>query len=177
MISKYIHNPLLINSHKFDLRIYVLLTSFEPLKIYVFKEGLAWFASEPYQNTTKNKYSHLTNYSLNKKNPNFIYNDNCEEDDHGYKWSLTALCQHLEEIGIDMQLLWSKIYDLIIKSVISAEDKIVSAMKKYCSHWTNCFEILGYDVLIDSDLKPWLLEANLSPSLSPDSPLDLKLKS
>lgn len=50
-------------------------------------------------------------------------------------------------------------------------------MKKHCSHRTNCFEILGYDVLIDSDLKPWLLEANLSPSLTPDSPLDLKLKS
>lgn len=60
--------------------------------------------------------------------------------------------------------------------MISCEDKIVAAMKKHCSHWTNCFEILGYDVLIDSELKPWLLEANLSPSLTPDSPLDLKLK-
>ena len=100
----------------------------------------------------------------------------CEEDDYGFKWSLTALCKHLEDIGIDMKLMWSKIYDLIIKSVISVEEKILSSIKKYCSHKNNCFEILGYDVLIDSELKPWLLEVNLSPSFSAESPLDLKLK-
>lgn len=44
-------------------------------------------------------------------------------------------------------------------------------------HRTNCFEILGFDVLIDSDLKPWLLEVNLSPSLATDSPLDMTIKS
>ena len=72
VVSRYIHNPLLINSHKFDLRIYVLITSFEPLKVYVFKEGLTRFASEPYNSNSK--YSHLTNYSLNKKNENFVNN-------------------------------------------------------------------------------------------------------
>jgi tubulin polyglutamylase TTLL5 len=40
----------------------------------------------------------------------------------------------------------------------------------------NCFEIFGFDILIDSDLKPWLLEVNLSPSLVPDSPLDMTIK-
>ena len=177
VVSKYVHNPLLINSHKFDLRIYVLITSFEPLKIYVFKEGLARFASEPYSTGKKfSKFSHLTNYSVNKKNVNFIQNVSCEEDDYGFKWSLTALCKHLEDIGIDMKLMWSKIYDLIIKSILSVEEKILSSIKKHCTHKNNCFEILGYDVLIDSELKPWLLEANLSPSFSAESPLDLKLK-
>ena len=119
----------------------------------------------------------MTNYSINKKNTNFVQNKNLDQDDFGFKWSLSALCGHLEQIGIDMDLLWSKIYDLIIKAIISAEDKILAGMAKHCAHKTNCFEILGFDVLIDSELKPWLLEANLSPSLSSDSPLDFKIKS
>ena len=53
----------------------------------------------------------------------------------------------------------------------------MQAMKKNAMHRTNCFEILGFDVLIDSDLKPWLLEVNLSPSLAADSPLDHTIKS
>jgi hypothetical protein len=156
----------------------VLITSFEPLKIYVFQEGLTRFASEPYSSGTKfNKFSHLTNYSINKKNINFVQNETLEHDDYGFKWSLSALWGHLEQIGIDMDLLWSKIYDLIIKSIIAAEDKIQGGISKYWGHKSNCFEILGFDVLIDSELKPWLLEANLSPSLSSDSPLDFKIKS
>ena len=50
-------------------------------------------------------------------------------------------------------------------------------MKKTCIHRTNCFELFGYDVMIDRDLKPWLIEINLSPSLATDSPLDLEIKS
>ena len=48
VICKYISNPLLVNSHKFDLRIYVLVTCIDPLRIYVYNEGLVRFASEPY---------------------------------------------------------------------------------------------------------------------------------
>ena len=74
VISRYISNPLLINGHKFDLRIYVVVTSFEPLRIYVYKEGLARFASEQYSNkvSKNNKFAHLTNYSVNKKNENYV---------------------------------------------------------------------------------------------------------
>ena len=76
-----------------------------------------------------------------------------------------------------MNLLWSRIYDVIIKTLLCGENYVVSAMKKNGTHRTNCFELLGFDVLIDSDLKPWLLEVNLSSSLATDSPLDMSIKS
>ena len=40
-----------------------------------------------------------------------------------------------------------------------------------------CFEIYGFDVIIDAKLRPWLLEVNVSPSLSSSSPLDKYIKS
>ena len=74
VVSKYLSNPLLINGHKFDLRVYVLITSVDPLKVYVFNEGLVRFASEPYNHDfiKGGKFSHLTNYSINKKSENFV---------------------------------------------------------------------------------------------------------
>lgn len=108
MVSKYIGNPLLINDLKFDMRIYVAITCFEPLKIYVYKEGLARFASEPYSTKNlRNRYMHLTNYSVNKNHENFVQNDDIGEDDIGHKWSLSALFKHLEQFGIDTGAIWS----------------------------------------------------------------------
>ena len=75
-----------------------------------------------------------------------------------------------------MSLMWSRIYDVIIKTTISGEHYVSQQIKKYGLHRNNCFEIFGYDILIDSDLKPWLVEVNLSPALATESPLDLTIK-
>jgi len=76
-----------------------------------------------------------------------------------------------------MNLLWSRIYDLIVKSIICGEAMVFNATKKTLVHRTNCFELFGYDVMLDKNLKPWLMEVNLSPSLACDSPLDTEIKS
>lgn len=83
----------------------------------------------------------------------------------------------MEQVGIDMGLLWSRIYDVIIKTIICGEHHVLAAMRKSNMSRTNCFELFGFDILVDSDLKPWLLEVNLSPSLATDSPLDMTIKS
>lgn len=119
VVSRYVPNPLLINGRKFDLRIYVLVTSVDPLRIYIYKEGLARFASEVYSDVLENNFSHLTNYSLNKKNAT-----GGQVDDSDLKWTLTKLTKKLEAHGVDMDLLWSKIYDIIIKTFISVDHHI-----------------------------------------------------
>lgn len=50
------------------------------------------------------------------------------------------------------------------------------ASEQYVPFHTNCFELLGFDILIDDLMQCWLLEVNLSPSLGCDSPLDQKIK-
>lgn len=177
IVSKYINNPLVINDLKFDLRIYVLVTCYDPLRVYIYDEGLARFASEPYNASVKaSKFSFLTNYSINKKNEKFIQNQDWKEDNVGHKWSFSALVRALDKLNVDTQFLMSRIYDLVIKTVIAIEPEVVAQVRKLALGRNNCFDILGFDVLIDANLKPWLLEVNLSPSLATDSPLDLYIK-
>ena len=80
IVSVYIDRPLLINNKKFDMRMYVLVTSYHPLRVYLYNEGLARFATEEYSNdpnVLKNKFVHLTNFSINKRNvKNYVRNDN-----------------------------------------------------------------------------------------------------
>jgi len=120
---------------------------------------------------------HLTNFSVNKKNSNFVKNDGSVEDDgKGSKWSLQALRKAFREQGIDDATVWRKIEDVCIKTVLAAEPYMFQAMESNVPYRDNCFELLGFDILIDSALEPWLIEVNLSPSLGCDGPLDQRVK-
>ena len=179
LISEYINNPHLINDLKYDLRVYVLITSFDPLRVYFYKEGLVRFATEKYslsKKKIKKRYVHLTNYSVNKKALKYKQNLNSSLDGEGSKWSFGAYKKKLAELGIDSNALFDKIHDLIIKVCISVESFMLNSINKMTDHRNNCFELYGFDVLIDSNLKPWLMEVNVSPSLSSSSPLDAKIK-
>ena len=118
---------------------------------------------------------HLTNFSVNKKNPNFVQNED-EDDRNSSKWSLSNLKKAMKEQGIDPQPIWKKIEDVVIKTIIAAEQKMFSGFAEQVPFRNNCFELLGFDILIDSQLEPWLIEVNLSPSLGCESPLDLRIK-
>ena len=69
IVQEYISNPLLIDDLKFDIRIYVLMTSIDPLKLYIFEDGLVRFSTEKYSNRLEDLedvFIHLTNYTVNK---------------------------------------------------------------------------------------------------------------
>ena len=176
VVCKYISNPLLIDGFKFDLRVYVAITSIHPLRIYLYNEGLVRFATQKFSLDKVSRYMHLTNYSLNKNSKNFVENTDARDDARGSKWSVTAWRKLLRDKGIDDEQIWNKIGDIVIKTVLTVEGVVFSHMQMSVPYYNNCFELLGFDILLDDYLNPWLLEVNRSPSLNCDSPLDQKIK-
>nr|XP_013001645.1 tubulin polyglutamylase TTLL4 [Cavia porcellus]XP_013001646.1 tubulin polyglutamylase TTLL4 [Cavia porcellus] len=178
LVQRYLHKPYLISGSKFDLRIYVYVTSYDPLRIYLFSDGLVRFASCKYSPSMKslgNKFMHLTNYSINKKNTEYQANAD-ETACQGHKWALKALWKYLSQKGINSDIIWEKIKDVVVKTIISSEPYVTSLLKLYVRRPYSCHELFGFDIMLDENLKPWVLEVNISPSLHSSSPLDISIK-
>ncbi|XP_049688417.1 tubulin polyglutamylase TTLL11 isoform X4 [Accipiter gentilis] len=169
VVQEYICKPLLVDKLKFDIRLYVLLKSLEPLEIYIAKDGLSRFCTEPYQEPTlKNLHQvfmHLTNYSLNIHSGNFIHSDNVNT---GSKRTFSSILCRLSSRGADVKKLWSDIISLVIKTIIA----LTPELKVYYQSdipagkpGPTCFQILGFDILLMKNLKPMLLEVNANPSM------------
>ncbi|KAH0576484.1 Tubulin tyrosine ligase [Spironucleus salmonicida] len=198
VIQEYITKPYLINGIKFDLRTYVIVIQVVPtLQMIYYEDGMARFCTEPYQEPNsknlKKAFMHLTNYAINKNNDNFEFNDDEEVDDAGSKWGLSAIWQKMEEDGIDVQVFKEKMFAVMIKTVIGILPNLQHAYSSarptqprfgdqnpYDNQepyfGSSCFEILGFDIMIDQNNNPILIEVNHSPSFRCDTPLDLRIK-
>ncbi len=134
IISEYISNPHIIDEKKYDLRIYVLVTSFSPLTIYIYEDGLVRFATVKYSldpEAFDNKFIHLTNYSINKKNEEYIQNKQKAEDStSSSKWSLKTLEKVFLRTGKDWNKVKEGIHDVIIKELITVEPPIMEGYDK-----------------------------------------------
>ncbi|XP_063680339.1 tubulin polyglutamylase ttll6-like isoform X14 [Bolinopsis microptera] len=178
VVQQYLSKPFLIDNLKFDLRVYVLVTSCDPLRIYVYKDGLVRFAVTPYQDPTNNNVDdvlmHLTNYAITKHSSDFI-----RDDEKGHKRKITHLNKWLETNGYNREKIWADIEDVIVKTLIVSHPTLKHNYRTcFPNHnrGSACFEILGFDIMLDRKLKPWLLEVNHSPSFHTDSPLDKEIK-
>jgi tubulin polyglutamylase TTLL1 len=156
VVSKYIDNPLLIGGKKFDLRLYVLVTSWKPLVAYKHELGFARFCAVKYNldvGELDNNFMHLTNVSIQK------YGEDYNEKNGG-KWSYQNLILYLSATkGKEAtQRLVGKIDSICIQSLRAVQPLMISDK--------HCFECYGYDIIIDENLRPWLIEVNASPSLA-----------
>lgn len=169
VVQEYIQKPLLIDKLKFDIRLYVLLKSLEPLEIYIAKEGLTRFCTEPYQEPSQKNLSHvfmhLTNYSLNVHSGNFVHSDS---QSTGSKRTLSSVLYRLAAKGVDIKKVWSDIIALVIKTAIAMVPELrvhYQADIPPGKPGPTCFQILGFDILLMKNLKPVLLEVNSNPSM------------
>lgn len=122
VVQTYIDRPHLVDSLKYDLRLYVLLYGVNPLRIYLHKMAFARFCTESYKkptnNNLKNNFMHLTNYAINKYSENY---QNCEDDagDEGHKRSLGAMLQILSKQGCNTGKFMDEVKDIVVKTLIS----------------------------------------------------------
>uniref|UniRef100_A0A8C3YML9 TTL family tubulin polyglutamylase complex subunit L1 n=1 Tax=Catagonus wagneri TaxID=51154 RepID=A0A8C3YML9_9CETA len=151
VISLYINNPLLIGGRKFDLRLYVLVSTYRPLRCYMYKLGFCRFCTVKYTPSTSeldNMFVHLTNVAIQKHGVSAAF-----PLGFGKPTAFVGFRPLLPAGGGE----W--LQDLPVMN----NDK-------------HCFECYGYDIIIDDKLKPWLIEVNASPSLTSSTANDRILK-
>lgn len=166
VVQRYLSEPLLIGGKKFDLRLYVLVTSYSPLTIYVYRSGFARFSHARFSMDTadlSDAMIHLTNVAVQKHNDHY-------DEKKGGKWDLRSLKLYLmmTEDPAKVHQLFAEMQDVILFSLLSVQKVMIQDK--------HCFELYGYDIMISKDLKPWLIEVNASPSLSANTVADYEMK-
>jgi len=161
VVSRYIDRPYLIDGLKSDMRLYVLVTCWHPLIVYVYRNGLVRFATETYTldpSSLGNRTAHITNYTLNKRSDNFKATSALGDDGKGSKWTADALRARLvADVGQQAaDTVWRDIDDLLVKTCIAAEPEMLANFEKYvppaCQAQPHAavFQLFGFDVMLDA---------------------------
>ena len=177
VVQEYVQNPFLIDGRKCDIRVWVLLTS--PYNIYIFNQGSCRTASKLYTVDPKHlsdPHIHLTNHDLQKDAEDFgKYEEGNEiwfkdlknhvhrrwvalqkgkESQHSDQ-STESCCQ----IDVFDRFVLPKIHRLIIECLLAAKEHIeVPAYEPL-----ECFQLFGFDLMLDAQLECHLIEINGSP--------------
>ena len=162
LIQKYLEKPLLYQERKFDIRLWVLFIAEQDDDIFIFQQGHLKATCTKYDPDSNDLFVHLTNYSVQK------YNQNFSKIEIGNEIPFKDFQNELDkkETGINF---YKDIYPKIVRIVRitggAAKGKMNFLNKKYC------FEIFGYDFILDENYQPYLLEINTNPGLEISSPL------
>lgn len=188
VVQQYVEKPLLLGGVKFDLRMYVCLVGGSdraPPQVFLYKEGLARFCTEKYEEPSQSNMhkcmAHLTNYSLNKRSDKFEHAGETLESvfdpsSTASKRPLTAALTQMEREfpGFQRDSFYESVASLVEKSVaLMAPVLTAFARPSVGGGELPSFQILGFDVLLGHDFAPYLLEINNSPSLCIDEALPL----
>jgi len=162
VLQKYVEKPMLIEGRKFDIRVWALVD--HNMNLYYFREGYIRLSSEVFslnEDTIEDVYVHLTNNAIQKEGKNY------GKHESGNILSLQQLKDYLpkERAKSEYLKIVDKIKDQIKTSMKSIRDKLNAKERKYC------FEIFGYDFIIDANYNVWLIEVNCNPCIEESNDL------
>ena len=162
IIQKYIERPFLYKNRKCDMRIWVLLT--HDLKVYVFKEGHLKTCSANFDiNNNKDAFIHITNYSYQKHCADFQkFEKGNEVSFHDFQKELD-LNYAEKKINVYKDIM-DKVKEIIKLTMMSVKKRINANNRQYC------FEIFGYDFMMDEEFNMFLIEINMNPGIEESSP-------
>ena len=159
IVQKYIEKPLLVHRRKFDIRCYGLCSCFNGhVQGYFYQEGYLRTSSKEFSlKNAGNRFIHLTNDAVQKKSEDY------GKFEGGNKMSYPEFQRYLSTnlpIKVDF---WSEILPQmreLVRDTYRATHRLLDP-----KHRKQCFEVLGYDFMIDEQLKVWLIEVNTNPCL------------
>ncbi|XP_030843027.1 probable beta-tubulin polyglutamylase [Strongylocentrotus purpuratus] len=159
LIQRYIPNPLLLKNKKFDVRAYMLIACTNPY-IVLYHNGYLRLSCEDYDPESTDISTHLTNQFVQKKNPNY---QDIKEDT---VWSMDAFSDHVNQhLAEDKGLPKDWVKGFFQKRMCQIMSQCFLAAKNKLDTSLGYFDLLGFDFLLDTDMKIWLLEINVNPAL------------
>ena len=173
VVSKYIKNPLLINGKKFDMRLYVLVVGArsqnEQDRAYLYQDGIVRLASEDYNESTEtlhNHFIHLTNNTINDKKNKIQHETIVEKYGFFCNMNLDELQNYFKTQNMEWKPLWNRLKRLVRESLNFTIFCKEHQDGNFQQTRHRCFELYGFDILVDCHLNPYLLEVNSMPDLS-----------
>ncbi len=170
VVQRYLDEPYLFDGHKFHLRLYVLVTETAPLRAYLYREGIVRIAPEAYGLSDADLLrpaAHITNTALHVGHPQLHVSTDPTEENVGHVWSLSAALARLAAEGLEREQTWTRLRDLVRRLLRVMHDGGVFAGQA-AEHTRYCFPptLIGLDVLVDRDGRPWLLECQRNPAMT-----------